>query len=602
MKIIELKPLSKPINAKIEIPGSKSYTNRSLFLAAMSNKGVKITNPLISDDTKAMINWLRTLGIKILIKDNQIEVLKNIKFIKNNQFDLDANESGTSIRFLLALATIIPGVKKLYGKEGLNKRPASDLVEGLRQLGAEIKYLGKEGYPPVLITSSKLNPGTIKIKGSISSQFTSALLMIAPIIGEIAIEIIGKQSSRPFVDMTIDAMRQFGVKVQNIEDKKYIIPSGQTYVIREYAVEGDISSASYFFAIAALIKSTITIKNLNPSSVQADMEFLKILKGMGNKIVSGKNQLTIIGKGIKPVTVNMQNCPDQIQTLAVLAAFAKGVTKISGISSLRIKETNRIFALKQELKKMGINIFTTKDSLTIHGGNPKPANIKTYGDHRMAMSFAVAGAKLSGMKISDPDVVNKTFPDFFEKLNSIGVKTNIVISKNIVLIGMRGSGKTTVAKMLSRKLSKPFLDLDEMLAKQMDMSISQIVEKFGWDFFRRKESEIVKQISEKQGVIISTGGGVIMRLENIKALQKNGVLIYLNASLDTLIKRVASKIGENPKMPALTDKKDPKAEIAYVLSQREKLYKRAAHQILLTDNLRPSEIANKIVSNFKEIS
>ncbi|MBI4008970.1 3-phosphoshikimate 1-carboxyvinyltransferase [Candidatus Roizmanbacteria bacterium] len=602
MKIIELKPLAKSIHAKIRIPGSKSYTNRSLVLATVADKKVKIINPLIIEDTKAMINCLEILGIKIMIKNNQIEVLNNIKSIKNLAFNLDANESGTTIRFLLALSTIIPGVKTLFGKEGLNKRPLSDLVEGLRQLGADIKYFGKLGYPPVIVSSSKLNPGTIKIKGSISSQFTSALLMISPLIGEVTIEIIGKQTSKPFVDMTIDTMSQFGVKVLSIGDKKYFVPENQKYDIAEYIVEGDISSASYFFAIAALTKSALTINNINPDSVQADMEFLEILKAMGNKFIHGKNQITIIGKRVKPVSINMQNCPDQIQTMAVLTAFAKGVSKISGISTLRVKETDRVFALRQELKKMGIETSATRNVLIIHGGDPKPATIETYGDHRMAMSFSIAGAKLSGMKILDPDVVNKTFPDFFEKLNSIGIKTNMANSKNIVLIGMRGSGKTTVAKMLSRKLDKPYLDLDEMLAKQMKMSISQIVDKFGWDFFRDQESEIVKQVSKRQGVIISTGGGVVIRSENIKALRKGGILIYLKAPLETLIKRVAGKIGENPKMPALTDKKDPKAEIAYVLSQREKLYQQAAHKILLTDNLRPDEVANKIVSRFKEIS
>lgn len=419
MKIFEIHPLQKSIQAELTIPGSKSYTNRSLLLAAISLKKVKIINPLISDDTKAMIHCLKKLGIKIAVKKNTIEVLNNINSVKNQFYNLDANESGTAIRFLLALSTVIPGVKKLGGKPGLNKRPIEDLVEGLRQLGANIKYLKRHGYPPIQISSSKLNPGTIKLKGTISSQFISALLMIAPLVDEVIIVVNGDQISKPYIDMTVDIMKKFGVSVLNKNYKRYQILAGRHYGVSEYTVEGDYSSAAYFFSIAALTKLTLTIKNLNPNSVQADMKFLEILEDMGNKIIPEKNQITIIGKGIKPVNVDMADCPDQIQTLAILTAFANGISKISGISTLRIKETDRIFAIRAELKKMGIKTSAAKNVLTISGGNPKPARIETYEDHRMAMSFAIAGTKLSGMKIVNPDVVNKTFPNFWRELAKI---------------------------------------------------------------------------------------------------------------------------------------------------------------------------------------
>lgn len=420
------------MKTKISIPGSKSYTNRALFIATLSGSKVKITNPLISDDTRAMINCLKTLGIKILIRDNHLEVLNNIKSIKNLLFNLDANESGTTIRFLLALATIIPGVKTLHGKEGLNKRPIGDLVEGLRQLGADIKYLGKEGYPPVIVSSSKLNPGTIKIKGSISSQYISAILMVAPLVGEVTIQVVGKQISKPYIDMTIDIMEKFGAQVTK-KHKDYIVQEGQRYNAKRYVVEGDLSSASYFLAIAALTKSTITLEDINSSSKQADTRFAKILEDMGNKIISGKNQITIIGKDVKPVNVDMADCPDQIQTLAVLSAFAKGTTTISGVKSLRIKETDRLAALQNELEKMGIKTKVSDNTLIIHGGNPKAAVIDTYGDHRMAMSFAVAQIKLPQLRVKNPGVVSKTFPDFwrqFSKLKKIKYCLPIIKSKS----------------------------------------------------------------------------------------------------------------------------------------------------------------------------
>ncbi|MBU0999788.1 3-phosphoshikimate 1-carboxyvinyltransferase [Patescibacteria group bacterium] len=592
MKVIELKPLLKPVQDGVSIPSSKSYTNRALFIAALSGSKVKITNPLISDDTQAMVDCLKSLGVSILEKQDYLEVFCNLGKIPNRSYNLNANLSGTTLRFLLALSTIIPGIKTLSGREGLNKRPIKDLVSGLTQLGAKIEHLNKKGYPPVKILSSKLNPGTIKIKGSVSSQYISALLMIAPLIGETIIEILGEQISKPYIDMTIDIMKIFGVTLSNEKYKKYVIPASQKYKIAEFSIEGDTSSASYFFAIAALTKSVLTVKNINPNSKQADIVFLKILEKMGNGITYGKNQITIHGKGVKPINANMQDCPDQVQTLAVLAAFANGITKISGVQSLRLKETNRIFALKKELKKMGIAIYSTRNTLTIHGGHPKPARIDTYGDHRMAMSFAIAGSLLSGVKIIDPDVVNKTFPQFFEKLNSIGIKTKAVDSKNIVLIGMRGSGKTTIAKLLAAKLNKQYLELDEMIVEKAGLTIEKIVEKHGWEYFRKKESQIVQEISSTNGKIISTGGGVILKAANVDALKRNGILIFLNASLKTLVKRM----GNNLHRPALTSRKTLKEEIEKVLKQRTKLYEKAADKIIDTDKLDPEKTANLILS------
>lgn len=581
MKIIELKPLLKPIQARIKIPGSKSYTNRALLIAALSGSKVKIINPLISDDTSAMI-----------------ECLKKIKRSRSSK--LDCNLSGITIRFMLALSAITKGTQILYGKEGLNNRPIGELVDALTQLGAKIEYLNKKGYPPVRVSSSKLNPGTTKINGSVSSQFISSILMVAPVIGEITIKIIGKQVSKPYIDMTIDIMKKFGVKVKNDNYKKYHASAGQKYSAEKYVVEGDLSSASYFAAIAVLTKSTITLMNINPNSKQADMRFIKILQSMGNKVVFGKDQITIQGKTIRPITINMEDCPDQIQTLAILASFAKGVTKISRIQSLRIKETDRIFALTNELKNMGIRTSVTKDTLTIFGGNPKSAQIETYGDHRMAMAFAVAGSKLPGMQIKNPDVVNKTFPDFWKKLDSIGIKNRITHSKNIVLIGMRGSGKTTVAKLLAQILNKQYIETDELIAKKIGLTISEIVAKYGWTFFRNKESEVVQAISLRNDAIISTGGGVVTREENIRALRQNGLLIFLNASLETLAKRVGQKIGHDPKMPSLTNRKSSKSEIEYILRQREKLYRQAADKIIETDNLKSKDIANLALLAAKE--
>lgn len=419
---IKILPLSAPVSHQLVVPGSKSYTNRSLILAALTRNPVKILNPLFSNDTEAMINCLKTLGIDVEVGPDYINVLGNVGDVRDGNYQLNAHLSGTTVRFILALSCLVPGIKIIRGESGLNKRPIQELVHGLQGLGAQIDYLDQVGFPPLKVSSTKLSSGVITLKGDISSQYFSAILMIAPQMGEVTIRVKNEQISQPYIDMTIDTMCEFGVKVINQNYKKYIVPANQRYSKREYSVEGDYSSAGYFFAMAALTKSTITVKNLNPNSKQADLRFVKILEKMGNQVTYGKNEVTIKGTAIKPIRVDMEDCPDQVQTLAVLCSFAKGVTKITGVRSLRVKETERVKALQNELKKMGIKTSSTKDSLTVYGGDPKSAHIDTYGDHRMAMSFAVAGTKLPGMVINNPQVVSKTFPQFWEKLTSIGVE------------------------------------------------------------------------------------------------------------------------------------------------------------------------------------
>ena len=590
MKRLRLLPLKHPISATLTVPGSKSYTNRALLLAALTPQPVKIISPLISDDTRAMVSCLSRLGIEVTSGSDFIEVRGSILDVQEASYELDADLSGTTLRFLTALCCIIPGTQRLFGKAELNVRPIGELVNGLKQLGAKIEYLDREGYPPLLISSSTLSSGTVKLSGSESSQYLSALLMIAPIVGDVTITVPGKLISQPYVNMTIAAMKDFKVAVTKKSSKSYHIKQ-QPYMCREYRVEGDVSSASYFFAIAALNASTLTLKNLNPKSIQADMGFLKVLEKMGNTINYGKSEVTIIGKGIRPVDVNMQDCPDQAQTLAVLAAFAKGVTTISGIESLRVKETERIKALEQELEKMGIQTSSTVSSLKIHGGNPKPASIATHGDHRMAMAFAVAGTKLAGVEICDPDVVTKTFPVFWEKLTSIGVGVEY-IERNIVLVGMRGSGKTTVSKQLAEKLAIEHLDLDTLMSQKLGASTADIVAEHGWDYFRDQEAAITKEVSALNQKLISTGGGVVLRPENVASLQKNGTVVMLHASPEVLVAR----LGDSSDRPALTDAETLEEEVEQVLAERQKLYEDAADVIIDTDSLSPEQVVAEILS------
>lgn len=414
MNILEVTPLKKSISKTIEIPGSKSYTNRALVMAALTKGPVTLYNPLYSEDTEAMIGCLKTLGLKIETLPNQVIVYDDISVVQNKSYELFAKDSGTTIRFMLALLCLTPGVKVIKGNARLNERPIKDLVDTLHQLGARIEYLEIDGQAPLKIyPSSVREDGEVTIDASMSSQFLSALLMIAPHLNGLKIHMGNEIISKPYVDMTIEAMHEWGIDILPMKNGCYI-PKGQHYQKKIYVIEGDYSSAGYFLAMAALTQSTITLKNLNPHSMQADRKFLNILEMMGNEVKLSNHGITIVGKQILPLSVDMEECPDQVQTMAVLAAFAQGVTKITGVRSLRLKETERVQALKNELAKMGIKTEDTHDTLTIYGGNPHAAIIDTYGDHRMAMAFAVAGKKLPGIKIRNPEVVSKTFPTYWE--------------------------------------------------------------------------------------------------------------------------------------------------------------------------------------------
>ncbi len=592
MKCLRIVPLSSPVKAEVTVPGSKSYTNRALFIAALTPGKVRITNPLVSDDTDAMIGCLEALGIAIVRKPSYIEVAGDITEIKNGDYELNAGLSGITMRFMLALCAVIPGSQTLRGGEGLNKRPIGKMVESLQQLGADIEYLGKDGFPPLRINSSGFSGNTVKLSGTESSQYLSALLMIAPLAGGLAINITGELISKPYVGMTVGVMKHFGASVTNADDHEYRV-SG-SYHEADYEVEGDISSASYFFAIAALTRSTITVKGVNSQSKQADMGFLKILEQMGSKITHGKNEIAVAGNGVKPLNVDMQDCPDQAQTLAVLAAFADGKTTMTGIKSLRIKETERVKALEQELQKMDIKTSSTPDTLVIHGGRPQAATINTYGDHRMAMSFAVASAKFAGIQIQSPEVVSKTFPGFWEKLGEIGVKTELV-QPNIVLIGMRGSGKTTIARQLSKKLKMECLDLDDIMAGRLALSTPEIVQKHGWEYFRDQESAIATEVATTNNTLVSTGGGVILKPQNVAALKKNGIIIFLRASVDVMVRR----LGNTSDRPPLTNARSLKAEVTQVLKERQSLYEAAADMIIDTDTLKPQQVTRQIIERLE---
>ncbi len=425
MKKIKLYPLKNPITKTILLPGCIGYTIRALNIAAMTKGSVKILNPLKSDDTAHMFNALQTLGIVVEEKPNAFIVHGDIHDVVEKEYNIDIGLSGRTARSILGLLSIVPGTKIVTCKEPFKKRPIADLVDGLRQLGSKIEYLEQDGHLPVKITSSKLTISSTKMKGELSSQYFSSLMMIAPLVGGLTIDVIGEQSSKPFIDMTIAIMKSFGVSVVNKDYKQYIIENTEQYKNPEvYEVEPEATSASYFFAIAAITKSTIKILHLSPNSAQGDIAFADILEKMGCRIIKDTENKWIEVTGtdqLNGIKINMNATPDLVPTLAIVAAFAKGKTIITDIAHVRLKETDRISSPQNELKKMGIRTESTEDTFTILGGKPQPATIDTYHDHRMAMAFATAGATISEITINDPDVVNKSFPEFWNKLEEIGM-------------------------------------------------------------------------------------------------------------------------------------------------------------------------------------
>ena len=386
---------------EITIPGSKSLTNRAIIMASLSSGISKISNFSNGLDSQIMVRALKKLGVKIKKNKDELQITGNGGIFSKFSGLINAGNAGTVARFLTALITLVPGKVIINKSKRMRERPIKELDEALR----------------------KIRTGKISIKGNISSQFISSLLMIAPVLKKgLVIRVIDRLVSRSYVDMTIDLLNKFGVKVINNQYRKFIVEKNQELRPIVYEVEGDASGASYFWAIAAITRKKIKVKNINPKSSQGDIRFVDILEKIGCQVRRNIKEKWIEVKGPKALrgtNVNMIDIPDTAQTLAVVSAFAKGKTKITGLATLKFKETDRLLALKKELGKMRIKSEISDDSIEVAGGSPQKATIETYEDHRMAMAFAVAKAKIPKLIIKNPEVVKKSFPDFWNKWRQI---------------------------------------------------------------------------------------------------------------------------------------------------------------------------------------
>jgi 3-phosphoshikimate 1-carboxyvinyltransferase len=429
MKCLEILPAQRLADTHT-IPGSKSYTNRALTIAALARGASVLRGPLLSDDTHVAREALARLGVPIDQQGTTLYVHGQQGRFTNPQQALYLGNAGTAMRFFTAMLTLSGFPCTFTGNARMHQRPIADLLETLNCLGAETASIQGNGCPPVHIGARRLQGGTATISGAISSQFLSALLMVAPYAYEDVILVVRDTLvSVPYVDITLDIMAHFGVQAEHEAYRRFVIRGQQYYAGREYTIEGDASSATYFWGLAALLGQQITITNVPATSVQGDLQFLRVLERMGCTVashhgltVSGPPQLHALGE------IDLNALPDAAMTVAVLAAFCQGETRIRNVANLRVKETDRLHALTVELGKIGVSVGELADGLHIHG-NPAAlheATIMTYDDHRMAMCFAMAGAKLPGIRIQEPGCVSKTYPGFWEDFQRVGVQVRKV--------------------------------------------------------------------------------------------------------------------------------------------------------------------------------
>ena len=419
---MQIMPISHPLNATVRVPGSKSLTNRALLIAALANGTTLLTNALFSDDSRYFAKALQTLGFDVVLDeaDREMTVTGLGGRIPARSAELFIGNAGTAARFLSAFLTLGDGEYILDGDARMRERPIGDLVQSLTQLGATVH--GHPSTVPLRILAHGLPGGKTQIAGNISSQFLSALLMVAPYAKTpIEIELSTELNSKPYVDMTLAIMSDLGVQIERHDYSRFIIHPTHYFPLSTYAIESDASAASYFFAAPAILGGTVRVENISRRSKQGDIAFLDVLQRMGCTVTEEDNSILVTRHSpLVGLDVDMRDIPDTAQTLAAIAPFASTPTRIRRIASARVKETDRVSAVCTELVRLGVQIEEHDDGMTIHPCDSfKPAIVHTYNDHRMAMSFSLIGLRMDGVCIENPGCVSKTFPNYFDVLETL---------------------------------------------------------------------------------------------------------------------------------------------------------------------------------------
>ena len=420
---LAIEPATHPFDATVELPGSKSYSNRALLVAALARGRSEITRALCSDDTRYMHRALEALGVGVRADEaaHTFTVDGVDGRFPATAATLEVGNAGTAARFLTAAVALGHGTFVVDGSPAMRKRPIQPLLDGLRALGVDAESREGTGCPPVVVRAHGIEGGHARMRGDISSQYFSALLLAAPYARhDVELEVEGALVSAPYITMTLSTMRAFGVSAEREDDRLFRVRAGQRYQAREYAVEPDASGASYFFAAAAVTGSCVVVPHLGHGSAQGDLGLLDVLAKMGCEVSVGADAVTVRGPArLRAVDADFTRMGDVATTLMAIAPFADGPVTVRGIAQTHFEESDRPVAAATELRRMGLQVDSDWDTVTIHPGVPRPTDVETYDDHRIAMSFAITGLRAPGIRILNPGCVSKTFPEFFTVLRRL---------------------------------------------------------------------------------------------------------------------------------------------------------------------------------------
>ena len=412
---------SNPVQScAVSVPGSKSYTHRVLIAAALADGTSRVVNALRSEDTELTMGALRQMGVPIHCDGEKIEISGLGGRFAASVDPIYLGNSGTSMRLLISMAALGQGEYLLTGTPRMQERPVQALIDSLVQIGVPARSIHHNGCPPLMVTGGVVGGGHVTIDCAISSQFLSSLLLMAPLTRNgLDIQVSQGPVSKPYIDLTITIMQGFGVQVARDGYDHFRVAGGQRYRAGDYTVEPDVSNASYFWAAGAITGKAVKVRGIHGDSLQGDVHILRLFEDMGCQVTEEPDGITVVGGVLKPIATDMGDMPDMVPTIAVVAAYAEGTSCIRNVAHLKAKECDRLAAVIAELKAMGIKAHSSGEALYIQGGQPAAAEIETYNDHRIAMSFAVAGLRATGTRIRNPACVEKSFPSFwqvFEKL------------------------------------------------------------------------------------------------------------------------------------------------------------------------------------------